>query len=160
MRSEPATAAASPSSPPRFQERDLELLWYRLATLRWRSLAVVAPAMPQLASRLLQRMLGPLGTPARTVRGVDAAQATPGRIAALCRALERAGWREGRERVMVAVPDPAELPEARDLVAACDAMFLVLLRGETRLTDVERTLALVDRGRVLGAVLAHRLQQA
>jgi hypothetical protein len=142
-----------------FQDRDRALLWYRLATLRWQTLAVVAPARPELASRLLQRLLEPLGGPARTVRGVDAAQATPGRISALCRALERAAGREGRERVVIASPDPAGLPEARDLVAACDAILLVFLRGETRLPDVEHTLALADRRRVLGAVLAHRLQQ-
>ena len=159
MRSDPVAAAADPAAPG-FHERDLELLWYRLATRRWRALALVAPGQPELASRLLQRLLGALGGPARTVRGVDAAGASPGRIAALCRAVERASAQPARERVLVAAPDPAALPEARELFLACDATLLVLLRGESRLDEVERTLALVDRGRVLGAVLANHRQQA
>ncbi|HVP60685.1 MAG TPA: hypothetical protein VMT11_09005 [Myxococcaceae bacterium] len=137
-----------------FKERDLELLWYRLASLRWRALALVAPGRPELASRLLQRLLDAVGGPSRAVRGVDASQATPGRIRAISRALERAAPRDSRERVLVAVPSPAELPEARDLVAACDHALLVLLLDESRLVEVDRTLALIDRARVLGAVLA------
>ena len=160
MRSEP-TPAAAPAAAPAAPERDLELLWYRLASLRWRALALVAPGRPELASRLMERLLGAVGG-ARTglLRGVDATRATPGRIGALCRALERSAARARRERVLVAAPNPVEMPEARELVAACDLSLLVLLRGESRLPDVERTLALLDRSQLLGAVLAHRLRGA
>jgi len=160
MRSEPTPAATIPTVPA-VPERDLELLWYRLAALRWRSLALVAPGRPELASRLMERLLGAVGGARTTLlRGVDATRATPGRIGALCRALERSAARARRERVVVAAPSPAELPEARDLVAACDLTLLVLLRGESRLPDVERTLAFMDRSQLLGAVLAHRLRGA
>jgi len=141
--------------------RQVELLWYRLAMLRWRALALVAPGRPELATRLMQRLVTAVGGPGNPVlHGVDASTGSPRRIETICRVLDRAAKRGNRERVLVAAPDPASMPEARELILTCDITLLVLLGGESRLEEVRGAMALVDRRRVLGAVFTHELRAA
>ncbi len=57
------------------------------------------------------------------------------------------------DRVFVDTPSALGLPDARAICEICDGMLVVVRAGETPVEDVQFSLDLVDRRRVLGVIL-------
>ena len=57
------------------------------------------------------------------------------------------------DRVFVDTPPALGLPDARAICELCDGMLVVVRAGETPVEDVQFSLDLVDRRRVLGVIL-------
>lgn len=146
-RSAPAADAAAPAASP--------LQRTCLAVLRggWTTLAIVAadpaaPAQP-LASALAEVARA---YRLRPVRAVDAAGASPSRIAQL--EDELAAARGGEARLVVTVDDPRGSPGSAPLLVHAEAVVVVVRLGATELRAVEELVEIAGRDRVLGCVVA------
>ena len=131
------------------------VLWYRLAGLQWRTLAVVAPGNGPGAWRIAQALVEVTEKRPRLLKAVNAIDASLERLAAVAHALssETLVAAADRPRFVLAVDSPLENPAAIGLLSTCDAVVLLLERQRTRIPDAQRILELVGRERFIGAVL-------
>jgi hypothetical protein len=159
-----ARSATEPFSPggksfrPTLFPSDLERLWTALMLRPWVSLAVVCPEDGRTGWRLIQEVAAVATRgQSRRVRALNALQAPGGRATAIAHALARAAASSrDQTRYLLAVDSPLVTPAGGPILAACDAVLLVLHRGQTRLADARRTADLIGRERLVGAVLQAR----
>ncbi|HYV67463.1 MAG TPA: hypothetical protein VE964_14560 [Myxococcales bacterium] len=134
---------------------DVHEIWYRLLPLRpWSSLAVVSPERTP-RTLLLARSLAELGT--QLGRGpieiVDGTQVDLERANSIARLVEPArGLTPVKPRFVVALDSPIASPLAIAVVAATDAVLLLLERGVSGIPQARRIVEMVGRERVIGAV--------
>ena len=135
---------------------DLGALWVRLARGSWKTLAVVSPDAGDAAARLARGLTDLAGAQHRVVEASDASELKLKLSAALgVGDPEKAGSDLPRHlRFLVPVAGALDKPGTAELLAACDSVVLLLEKGRSRLPDALRTLGLVGRERLLGAVLA------
>ncbi len=126
-----------------------------LAVLRgeWTTVALVATD-PSAPVRPLADALADVSRAyrLRPLRIVDAAGASPAHVGHLQDELSAS--RAGEGRVAVVVDDLRKSPGGVPLAVQADAVVLVVRLGATALGDVEETVELVGRERVLGCVVA------
>ena len=143
--------------------RDLEIegLWFTLARLPWRTLVMVptdegasavevAAALADVGRRLRS---GPvtfllLSGPMDYAAAGKIVQAVGGR-----RDAERPEDRQGEGRLIIAIPPVVGEPLGLAVTEVADAVVLCVQQGESRMRAAERTLELVGRERVVGALM-------
>jgi len=130
-------------------------LWYRLAGLHWRTLALVAPGNGPGAWRIARALVEVTESRPRLLKAVNAIDASLERVAAVAHVLspKKLVAAADRTRFVVAADSPLENPGAIGLLSTCDAIVLVLERRRTRIPDAQRILELVGPERFIGAVL-------
>jgi hypothetical protein len=136
---------------------DVRELWYAIRPHGWTSLAVVSPQRTPKTMRLAQS-LAEFGRQAGAglMEPIDATELDLARVAAITRRLaprDSSGSGEGR-KFIVGLDSPIVNPIAAGVAAACDSALLLLLRTETTIPDARRTVEVIGRGRLLGAVIA------
>ena len=132
-------------------ERPYQELWFELRSWSWKSLALV-PTTPgatelDIAERLVvvgvsntNRRLTLISAEGATVSDTD-------RIIAMIRAAEARG-----DRAIVAVDPLIDNPAAAPIVRAVNGAVLVARIGQTLRSDMERTISLTGRNRIVGVV--------
>lgn len=135
-------------------ERPYQELWFELRSWSWKSLALV-PTTPHtteldIAERLVvvgvsntNRRLALISAEGATVSDTD-------RIIAMIRAAEARG-----DRAIVAVDPLIDNPAAAPIVRAVNGAVLVARIGRTLRSDMERTISLTGRNRIVGVVTRH-----
>jgi hypothetical protein len=135
---------------------DVHELWYRLLLLRpWSCLAVVSPERTPKTLRLA-RSLAELGTQLRRrpIELVDGLQLDLERANAIAHLVEPASSQAPAEpRYIVALDSPIVNPVAIAVLAASDAVVLLLEKGITGIPQARRIVEIVGRERLAGAVL-------
>jgi hypothetical protein len=132
-------------------DRPYQELWFELRSWSWKSLALVptSPGMSEIdiAERLVvvgvsntNRRLALISAEGATVSDTD-------RIIAMIRAAEARG-----DRAVVAVDPLVDNPAAAPIVRAVNGAVLVARIGQTLRSDMERTIALTGRNRIIGVV--------
>jgi hypothetical protein len=135
--------------------RALWALWYQLMQLSWSTLALVEPDDGARAWRVAQALVHVADKHPLPLKAVNVVGASPARVAALANVLspERLQARANRPRFVLAVDSPLGNPPAIVLLSACDVVVLCLERRRTRIPDGQRTVELIGRERIVGAVL-------
>jgi hypothetical protein len=135
---------------------DVHELWYRLLLLRpWSCLVVVSPERTPKTLRLA-RSLAELGTQLRRhpIELVDGLELDLERANAIAHLVEPAsGQAPAEPRFVVALDSPIVNPVAIAVLAASDAVLLLLERGITGIPQARRIVDIVGRDRLAGAVL-------
>jgi hypothetical protein len=159
----PEDAASIPREPPTAADVVVgpidtvawERLWLATQRRPWRSLAVISTgkgaSMLGVARALAEVGSCHLGVP---VMAVDATTIT---LAAL--EARMSAWIEPREssrRVVIALGSVLENPARLALAQAADAAILGLTLGASSISEAERTIEQVGRGRLLGSVILPR----
>jgi hypothetical protein len=135
---------------------DVHELWHRLLLLRpWSCLAVVSPERTPKTLRLA-RSLAELGTqlrrhPIELVEGMELDLERANVIAHLVE--PRSSLAPAEPRFVVALDSPIVNPVAIAVLAATDAVLLLLERGVTGIPQARRIVEIVGRERLAGAVL-------
>lgn len=132
--------------------RDVGMLAYLLVGRPWTNLGIVslgdAKRSWELAQRLVKvaRAAGSSPLRAAKVQDLDAERAVRlGRaVQTLCA--------QGR-RFILATGSPVRNPATLHVLETCEAVLLLLEQGHSSLSEAQRTIELVGRGRVIGAVL-------
>jgi hypothetical protein len=150
-------SAESPSSrliaraPP---PHDVSALWYVLVSRPWTSLAVVSPDDGSKAWRLAERFLEVARQNQSSVfTAVNILNLNVERAASIAHAVSVVTAVGQRKRFVMAIDSPLENPIAIRVLSACDAVLLLLEKGRSRIPDAQRTVELVGRERLIGAVL-------
>lgn len=134
---------------------DLGALWVQLARRRWTTLAVVSPDTSDAAARLARGLAELAGAHHRVVEASDASELKLKLSAALGVGGPEGAAAEARHlRFVLPVDGALERPQTAELLAACDGVVLLLEKGRSRIPDALRTVGLVGRERLVGAVLA------
>ena len=130
-------------------------LWYQLTARSWSTLALVALDDGARTWRIAQALVHVADKDPRPLKAVNVVGASPARVAALANVLspERLQAPANRPRFVLAVDSPLENPPAVVLLSACDVVVLCLERGRSRIPDGQRTVELIGRERIMGAVL-------
>lgn len=133
---------------------DLSTLLYSLIIRPWTSLAIVSPDDGERAWRLAQK----LAEAARqshypALKAVNLLDLNAERAAGIAHAVNKVTALGERKRFAIAIASPAENPIALRVLTVCEAALLVLERGRSRIPDAQRTVELVGRSRLIGAVL-------
>jgi hypothetical protein len=152
---------ASLDRPRSRRDLDIEGLWFTLSRMQWRSLVLVpsdegasavevAAALADVGRRL---RAGPvtfllLSGPMDYAAAGKIVQAVGGR-----REAERPEERQGDGRLIIAIPPVVTEPLGLAVTEVADAVVLCVQRGESRMRAAERTLELVGRDRVVGALM-------
>ncbi len=159
----PADSAASPRAPATAADVVVgpidtvawERLWLAMQRRPWRSLAVISTGKGALmlgAARALAEVGScHLGVP---VVAVDATTITLATLEA-----RMSAWIEPREssrRIVLALGPVLENPSSLALAQAADAAILCLTLGVNSISEAERTIEQVGRGRLLGSVILPR----
>ncbi len=135
---------------------DVHELWYRLLLLHpWSCLAVVSPERTPKTLRLA-RSLAELGTQLRRhpIELVDGLELDLERANTIAQLVEPASSLAPAEpRFVVALDSPIANPVAIAVLAASDAVLLLLERGITGIPQARRIVEIVGRERLAGAVL-------
>ena len=135
---------------------DVHEVWYRLLPLRpWSSLAVVSPERTPKTLQLA-RSLAELGTQVgrHPVELVDGTQVDLERANSIARLIEPARTLAPvAPRFIVALDSPIASPVAIAVIAASDAVLLLLERGVSGIAQARRLVGIVGRERLIGAVL-------
>jgi hypothetical protein len=132
-------------------ERAYQELWFELRTWSWKSLAIV-PTVPGASELDVAEKLVVVGV-ANTNRRlslISAEGATVGdtdRVIAMIRAAEARG-----DRVIVGTDSVITNPSAAPIVRAVNGVVLSVRLGISDRNDVERTMTLVGRSRIVGLV--------
>jgi hypothetical protein len=133
---------------------DVNGLWHLLARRPWTTLAIVcpeeSPKVAQLAKELVDAAAH--GHP-RLVEAADVGELHLKRAAAQGRASSPSPAEAEQPRFILSVDKALKNAGAAELLAECDAVLLLVMRGQSRLPDTARTVKLVGRERLLGAVL-------
>jgi hypothetical protein len=128
----------------------LESLWVRLLRESWSCLAVVAVGPGVEAGGVVEAFAAvcvALERPFRTTEALDGGAAEAGRVAAEIATSVAAG-----ARVVVELRRPLEGAGATAVVAAADAVLLVVRYGATATVEVADTVERIGRDRILGCV--------
>ena len=134
---------------------DVHELWYRLLLRPWSCLAVVSPERTPKTLRLA-RSLAELGTQLRRhpIELVDGLELDLERANAIAHLVEPASSLAPAEpRFVIALDSPIANPVAIAVLAASDAVLLLLERGITGIPQARRIVEIVGRERLAGAVL-------
>jgi hypothetical protein len=135
---------------------DVHELWYRLPLLRaWSCLVVVSPERTPKTLRLA-RSLADLGTQLRQhpIELVEGLELDLERANAIAHLIEPASSLAPAEpRFVVALDSPIMNPVAIAVLAASDAVLLLLERGVSGIPQARRIVEIVGRERIIGAVL-------
>jgi len=135
---------------------DLSSLWYALAVRPWLTLGVVASAESDRAWRVAQKLMEVAGQNSGAFKAINVLNAGAERAAAIIHAVtpKRDRVSAERTRVLLAIDSPLHNPVSIGLLAACDAVLLVLELGQSRIPDARRIVELAGRERVMGAIFA------
>ena len=132
-------------------ERPYQELWFELRSWSWKSLALV-PTTPgaselDIAERLV--VVGVSNTNRRLslISAEGAEVGDTDRIIAMIRAAEARG-----DRAIVAVDALIDTPAAAPIVRAVNGAVLVARLGRTMRADLERTVTMTGRNRIVGVV--------
>jgi hypothetical protein len=152
---EPGPGETDPEGFTRVPLKAVTVLWHRVAGLRWRTLAVVAPGNDARAWRLARALVEVAPDRPRLLQAVNALDASLDRVAAVAHGLspEKLQATSDRTRFIVAADSPLESPATIGLLSRCDAVLLILERHRTLIPEGRRILELVGRERFIGAVL-------
>jgi hypothetical protein len=135
---------------------DVHALWYRLLLLRpWSCLAVVSSERTPKTLRLAHS-LAQLGTQLRRhrIELVDGLELDLERANEIAQLLEPASSQAPAEpRFVVALDSPIGNPVAIAVLAASDAVLLLLERGISGIPQARRVVEIVGRERLAGAVI-------
>jgi len=137
----------------RLQLYDVRELWYAILPRGWVSLALVSP-QPTPRTLGLARSLAAFGaqTLGRPVELVDATELDLARVGMITQRLAPPGL--GQQQFVVGLDAPIVNPLAMGVMGACDSALLVLQRGHTTIPNARRTVEIIGRERLLGAVIA------
>jgi hypothetical protein len=128
----------------------LESLWVRLLRESWSCLAVVAVGPGVEAGGVVDAfatVCAALERPFRTTEALDGGAAEGARVASEIATSVAAG-----ARVVVELRRPLEGAGATAVVAAADAVLLVVRYGASETADVADTVERIGRDRILGCV--------
>jgi hypothetical protein len=158
---EPGESIILPGTRPQAGElgpaHDLSSLLYSLLIRPWTSLAIVSPDDGDRSWRLAQKLAeAAQQSHYPSLRAVDLLDLNPERASAIAHAVSKVTALGERKRFVIAIASPAENPIAIRVLGACEAALLVLQRGRSRIPDAQRTVELVGRDRLIGAVLCSR----
>jgi hypothetical protein len=141
----------SPAEPP---AHDVTALWYALIGRPWASLAVISQDDSPRAWRLVQKLDEVARVNQyRALKTVNILDLTLERAEAIAHAVGKVSSLGERKRYLIAIDSPLENPVAIRVLSACDAVLLVLEKDRSRIPDAQRTVEMVGRGRLIGAVL-------
>lgn len=132
-------------------DRSYQQLWFELRTWSWKSLAVV-PTVAGVSDLDVAEKLVVVGV-ANTHRRMSlisaegASVSDTDRVIAMIRAAEARG-----DRVIVATDSIIENPSAAPIIRAVNGTILSIRLGMTEKADVERSVAAINRNRVIGLV--------
>lgn len=136
---------------------DVRELWYAILPRAWVSLAVVCPEWTPKTLRLA-RSLAESGTQTlgRPVELIDATELDLARVAMITHRLAPHGSTRNVEpcQFVIGLDPPIFNPLAIGVAAKCDSALLLLLRGQTTIPNARRTVEIIGRERLLGAVIA------
>jgi len=149
-REEPRSRKGSTDQP----AHDLSALWYTLVARRWTSLAVISPDDSPRAWRLVQKLdeIARVNQ-YRALKTVNILDLNLERAETITHAIGKVSSLGERKRYLIAIDSPLENPVAIRVLSACDAVLLVLEKDRSRIPDAQRTVEMVGRGRLIGAVL-------
>ncbi|HUM09606.1 MAG TPA: hypothetical protein VLT82_01530 [Myxococcaceae bacterium] len=155
----PTSASGTPAEAPRRASpeppaNDVTALWYALVGRQWTSLAILAPDDSPRAWRLVQKLEEVArANQYRALKAVKILDLTMDRAEAIAHAVGKVSSLGERKRYLIAIDSPLENPVAIRVLSACDAALLVLEKDRSRIPDAQRTVEMVGRGRLIGAVL-------
>ena len=134
---------------------DVSALFYTLIGRSWSSLAIISPDDSLRAWRLVQRLEEVARAHQyRSLKTVNILEMTLERAEGITHAIGKVSSLGERKRYLIAIDSPLENPVAIRLLSACDAVLLVLEKDRSRIPDAHRTVEMVGRGRLIGAVLS------
>ena len=150
-REEARPRRAAPEAP----AHDVSALFYTLIGRPWSSLAVISPDDSPRALRLVRKLEDVARTNQyRSLKTVDILELNLERAESITHAIGKVSSLGERKRYLIAIDSPLENPVAIRVLSACDAVLLVLEKDRSRLPDAQRTVEMVGRGRLIGAVLS------
>jgi hypothetical protein len=143
--------------------RDLEIegLWFTLARMPWRTLVLV-PADEGASAVEVAAELADVGRRLRAGAVTFLLLTSPMDYAAAGKIVQAVGGRrdaaspeerKAEGRLLIAIPPVVTEPLGLAVTEVADAVVLCIRKGESRLRVAERTLELVGRGRVIGALM-------
>jgi hypothetical protein len=143
--------------------RDLEIegLWFRLARMQWRTLVLV-PADEAASAVEVTAALADVGRRLRVGPVTFLLLSGPMEFAAAGKIVRAVGGRRGpagtdeehkEGRLLIAIPPVVTEPLGLAVTEVADAIVLCVERGASRLRFAERTVELVGRDRIIGAVM-------
>ena len=143
--------------------RDLEVegLWFRLARLQWRTLVLV-PADEGTSAVEVTAALADVGRRLRAGPVTFLLLSGPMDYAAAGKIVRAVGGRRGAAgtdeehkegRLLIAIPPVVTEPLGLAVTEVADAVVLCVERGASRLRFAERTVELVGRDRIIGALM-------
>ncbi len=148
---QPQEWVLEPTEFAKLPERPYQELWFELRSWSWKSLALV-PTTPgatelDIAERLV--VVGVSNTNRRLalISAEGASVSDTDRIIAMIRAAEARG-----DRAIVAVDALIDNPAAAPIVRAVNGAVLVARLGKTMRADMERTITMTGRNRIVGVV--------
>ena len=140
---------------------EIEGLWFTLARQAWRTLVLV-PADEGASAVEVAASLADVGRRLRAgpvtfllLSGSMDYAAASKIVRAVGGRREAAGSEEqrGEGRLLVAIPPVVTEPLGLAVTEVADAIILCVERGESRLRSAERTIELVGRDRIIGALM-------
>jgi hypothetical protein len=145
---------------PELVGRDYQELWFALARRPWRS-AVLVPAEPGLRTDELAQALAGIGRRLgfTQVSAVVAEQIDFDSVGLLTARVSSPGQSattvagQGTAQIVVSIPPVVIQPLGVAVARAADTVVLCLAVGQTSVHHVQRTIELVGRERICGAVL-------
>jgi hypothetical protein len=154
----PAAAASGPREwilqPGQFTQlpdRSYQQLWFELRTWSWKSLAVV-PTVAGFSELDVAEKLVIVGV-ANTNRRMSLISAEGATVSDTDRVIAMIRAAEGRgDRVIVGTDSVIDNPSAAPIIRAVNGTILSVRLGTTEKSDVERSVAAVNRNRVIGLV--------
>jgi hypothetical protein len=143
--------------------RDLEIegLWFKLARIPWRTLVLV-PADEGASAVEVAAALADVGRRLRAAPVTFLLLSSPMDYAAAGKIVQAVGGRrdaaspEERQadgRLLIAIPPVVTEPLGLAVTEVADAVVLCIEKGESRMRVAERTIELVGRERVIGALM-------
>jgi hypothetical protein len=143
--------------------RDLEIegLWFTLSRIPWRTLVMV-PSDEGASAVEVAAALADVGRRLRSgpvtflLLSGPMDYAAAGKIVSAVGGRRDAGQTEERQgdgRLIIAIPPVVTEPLGLAVTEVADAVVLCVQRGESRMRVAERTLELVGRDRVVGALM-------
>jgi hypothetical protein len=132
-------------------ERSIQELWFELRTWSWKSLAIVPTVASQSELDIAEKLVvvGVANTNRRmsliSAEGVGVGDTD--RVIAMIRAAEARG-----DRVIVGCDSIMDNPAAAPIIRAVNGAVLSVRLNVTDLADVERSVATINRNRVIGII--------
>lgn len=134
----------------------VDALWYRLLRQRWSCLALVSPDSSKEKTLDVAKSLAQMGARhGRKVTAIDALEVDLVSVARITNQVAPIGGTasDSEERFVIAVESPLMNPLAIGVLAACDAVVLMLQLGITSIPQTLRTIEIIGRDQLVGAVL-------